>query len=263
MAFQGGGGEQGRPAEAIKQPPADRKIIFTADVYLKVADFAKAEQELQQLLKNNDGYTAQVDVSGSTGATRQGTWRVRVPVAKFVEFREAVKKIGELLRFTSEAKEVTEEYFDLQTRVKNKEAEVEAFRKIFDKGSGKIDEVLAVQREVSRAQGDLEQMIGRQRVLENLTELTTVTVHLAERDTYLPPTPLPPVAFGTTVGQTFFDSIDVLIAAGKALVLVAVAVAPWLPLIAVAGGLLWLLVRRRKIAPANVPGNPLPEAKAT
>jgi hypothetical protein len=179
------------------------------------------------------------------GGNRQGTWRVRVPVGKFSEFREAVKKIGELDRFTSDAKEVTEEYFDLQTRIKNKEAELEGIRKIFDKGSGKIEEILAVQREVNRAQGELEQMKGRQRVLDNLTELTTITIHVNERDTFLPPTPAP---FGTTVSATFFGSIDVLVKAGKSLVIAGAALLPWLPLIAGVGFVTWIVVRRRLVA---------------
>jgi hypothetical protein len=230
------------------QPPADRKIIFTADIHIKVENFAKAEEALLQLVENNHGYTAKADVSATTGGTRRGTWTIRLPVANFAPFQEAAKKIGELTRFTADAKEVTEEYFDLQSRVKNKEAELETLRKIFDKGWAKIEEVLTVQREVNRAQGELEQMKGRQRVLDNLTELTTVTVHLQERELYVPPTPLPPppvVSFGSTVSDTFFGSINVLIRIGKALVIAGAAVAPWVPLVAVVGCVAWVVVRRR------------------
>jgi hypothetical protein len=238
----------GQPqAGADQQPPADRKIIFTADIRLKVADFPKAEQELQQLLQVHQGYSAHAEVSGNAGGTRHGIWKVRVPVVRFAEFREATRKIGELVSYSADAREVTDEYFDLRTRAKNKEAELAALRKIFDKASGKIDEVLAVQRELSRAQGELELMKGRQRVLDNLTELTTVTVHIAETSIYLPPRPVPPTAFDVTVGQTFFGSIDVLLTVGKALALAVVALAPWLPLIAVSGGFLWFVSRRRKI----------------
>jgi hypothetical protein len=237
-----------RQGEPNLQLPTDRKIIFTADILLKVADFSKADVELQQFVQVNQGFAAQADVSGSAGGKRLGTWKVRVPVTHFVEFCEAVKKLGELVRYTSGAKEVTEEYFDLQTRAKNKEAELETLRKIFDKADGKIDQVLMVQRELSRAQGELEQMKGRQRVLENLTELTTVTIHIGENLTYLPPTPLPPATFGTTVSQAFFGSIDVLIGVGKAVVVAAAAAAPWLPLVAVFSAVIWLIVRQRRIA---------------
>jgi hypothetical protein len=253
----------GKVGGGAGQPPADRKIIFSADVYLKVADFAKAEKELLQILDASHGFIARADVSGTVGSSRQGTWRVRVPVAGFAEFREAVKNIGEVVRFTADTREVTEEYFDLQSRIKNKEAELESLRKIFDKGSGKIEEVLAVQREVSRAQGELEQMKGRQRVLDNLTELTTVTVHLSEREPFNPSNPLPPVAFGTTLSETFFSSIDVLIKVGKALVIAGAAAAPWAPVVAMVSVVAWLVLRRRRVAVPNVPHEPPAEVSAT
>jgi len=239
--MKAGGGEQGR----ADKEQIDRKIIFTADIRLKVADFAKAEQALQQLVQIHKGYAAQAEVLGSAGDSRRGTWKIRVPVAQFNEFREAVAKLGELLGVTSDARDVTEEYFDLQSRIKNKEAELEAFRKIFDKSTGKIEEILAVQRELSRAQGELEQMKGRERLLANLTELTTVTIHMAEKDIYLPP---PPVVFSTTIGETFFKSADMLVSVGKALVLAAVALAPWLPILVVIAAAVALAVRRRRLA---------------
>jgi hypothetical protein len=110
-------GQIGAPVK--KQLDAERKIIFTADIRLKVADFVKADQELQQLLRANQAYVAHSDLSGNAGGNRQGTWTLRVPVANFDAFREAVKNIGELVGYSSDAREITEEYYDLQTRVKN------------------------------------------------------------------------------------------------------------------------------------------------
>jgi Domain of unknown function (DUF4349) len=233
------------PDVANNQHFADRKIIFTANISLKVEKFDDAEFELRQLIQSSQGYTAQAEVAGRAGATQQGTWKVRIPATNFAGFCQAVQRLGEMVRYTSDAREITEEYYDLQARVKNKEAELDAFRKIFDKTSGKIEEVFAVQRQLSRAEGELEQLKGRQRVFENLTELTTVTVHLEQRGTYIPPTTPAPVAFGTTVGQSFFGSIEILATIGKALVVAGAAVAPWLPVLGVAGGVTWLVARRR------------------
>src|SRR2546427_7825607 len=72
---QGGGGKQ--PA-----PTVERKIIFTADVQLVVTDVGKAEQELYQFLQDNKGFVTQSEVTGTAGATRNGTWKLRVPATK-------------------------------------------------------------------------------------------------------------------------------------------------------------------------------------
>ena len=105
FAFPPGEGEGGRKDAAQapkagggeKSPPIERNIIYTADVWLAVTDFAKAEQELAQLIQSNKGYVAHSDVAGSTGGSRQSSWKVRIPVKEFGGFREAVKKLGELL----------------------------------------------------------------------------------------------------------------------------------------------------------------------
>src|SRR5262249_9768629 len=91
--------------------------------------------------------------------------------------------------------------------------------------------------------GEIEQLQGRLQKLNNLVELATVTLTLRERKGYVPPqTP----AFGATVSRTFHDSLGALTAVGQALVLGAVALAPWLPVLAVVGGVCWYVFRRRR-----------------
>ncbi len=90
-------------------------------------------------------------------------------------------------------------------------------------------------------------MTGRQRDLDNLIELTTVTIYIEERGTFAAPTPPAPPAFGTRIEETFFNSIESLVGVGKGVVIGAVAIGPWLPVLAAAYGVCWLLLRRRRM----------------
>jgi hypothetical protein len=234
-------GPEERRQDAKDKPAIERKIIYTAEVRLTVADFAAAEKELLQILAANKGIVAQTEVSGSAGSSQQAMWKLRIPVVRFNEFRDAVKKLGDLVRYTSDSQDVTDEYFDLQVRIKNKEDEIQTLRGIFNKTSGKVDEVLTVQRELSRATEELERMKGRQRVLENLTDLTTVTVYFQERGKYTPNEPTP---FGTAVSNTFSGSVDVMVGLGKGIVLAGAALTPWLPAFAIVGAVGYFVRRR-------------------
>lgn len=237
---------QGRKDEAAgKQPPVERKIIYTAEVDLAVADVGKAELDLYQLVQAHKGYVSRSEVIGSAGGKRSGSWTLRIPVSRFNDFREAVKKLGDLVRYTSDAKDVTEEYFDLEERIKNKEGELARLRKLYEQGQGKLDEILTVQRELNRAILELDQLKGRHRLLDNLTEMTTITVRLQESGTYLPKETPP---FDSTIDKTFSGSWWLLVQVGKAIVLVAVALAPWLPPIALVTLSIWWLRRRSKKA---------------
>jgi hypothetical protein len=249
--------------EAEKQV-IERKIIVTANVQLVATDFDKAEQELDRLIQANKGIVAQSEVAGAAGGSRKGLWKVRISPAKFKEFCDAVKKLGDLIRYTSDANDVTEEYFDLAVRIKNKESEAADVRMLHDKGSGRIEDVLVLKRELQRVTEELERLKGRKRVLDNLTELTTVTIQLQERGTYLPPAAPDSPAFDSTIGRTWSGSIDVLVVVGKGIVLVAVALAPWLPVLAVIIVPTWWIWRRKKhvaVVVATI-GEPVPSPKA-
>ena len=175
---------------------------------------------------------------------------------QFGEFCETVKKIGELVHSSADANDVTEEYVDLQVRCSEKQGKRASRRLQKDYGDQHEPQnrrrVGRTARGKSSAALEMERMMGRQRYLDNMIELTTVSIHVEERGTFAAPTPLTPKDFGTRIEETFFSSVDALVKVGKAVVISAVAVAPWLPIVAVAGGVLWLVRRRRKAARSQV-----------
>jgi Domain of unknown function (DUF4349) len=237
-----GGGVPAPDGEAKPEAAIDRKIIRTADLRVIVDDFGGAEQGLRKIIAGcKNCYVASAEVGGSAGAPRQGRWKVRVPVAEFDTFLDAVAGLGVPERNSVDSQDVTEEYYDLDTRVKNKKVEEQRLLKHLEKSTGKLEDILAVEREISRVRGEIEQQEGRLRLLANLTALTTVTITIQEIKNYVPPqTP----TFTATIGETFTGSVDVLIAFGKRLVLVAAALTPWLPLLIIIGLAVWLSLRR-------------------
>jgi hypothetical protein len=232
--------------EAGKEQGANlpaRKIIYTADVELVVEDFANTEKSLLRLIETNQGYIAKGSERGAPGQKRYGTWKVRLPVARFGAFLAAVVGLGELVHKEEDAQDVTEEYYDLDARIKNKKVEESRLLKHLEESTGKLEEILAVEREVSRVREEVERLEGRLRLLQNLTALTTVSVTLHEREGYVPP--LAP-SFGTQAERTLYGSAQLLLDLGKMLALVAIAALPWLPLLIVAIALLWLRHRRSR-----------------
>jgi hypothetical protein len=226
-------------SEPIKSVP--RKIIYTAQVELVTEDFTKAEAAVARLVPRFDGYLAQAQVAGSPGEPRSGSWKVRVPVARFEAFLEAVLGLGELITRRTDSQDVTEEFFDLEARIKNKKVEESRLLEHLEKSTGELKDILEVEREISRVRGEIEQLEGRRQLLSNLSDLTTVTISIQERRGFVP-TEAP--GFGTSVARTFRASLDALVAFGQAVVLFVVAVGPWLPLLVVVVLVFRWLVRR-------------------
>lgn len=236
------GGEKPEAPKAEPERPAlPRRVIYTADLRLIVQDLTAVEEQIRKLVAEHKGFIAQSESSGRTGAPRDGFWKVRVPVAGFDDFVAGVQRLGVPEKSRTDSKDVSEEFYDLQARIKNKKVEEERLLEHLKKSTGKLDEILIVEREISRVRGEIEQMEGKLKVLADLTELTTVTIHCQEVKDYVPPrTP----GFGQNVADTFWGSVEALTTLGKGLVLIGAALVPWLPLLAVIGVPIWLIVRR-------------------
>jgi hypothetical protein len=138
---------------------------------------------------------------------------------------------------------VTEEFFDLEARIRNKQEEEKRLLKHLSESTGKLEDILAVERELSRVRGEVEQMQGRLRFLAKRAEMSTITIEATEWKDFMPPAP---ATLQTQIGRTFFRSVESLADFGRAVLLIAVAIAPWLPLIALAYLLArWILHCRR------------------
>jgi hypothetical protein len=103
-----------------------------------------------------------------------------VPFQNFdAAFAEIKKVATQVVSESSNAQDITEEYTDLEARLKNKQAEEVSFVALLNR-SGKIEEILAVTREVARVRGEIEQLTGQIRFLSSQTEMSTITVNLSE-----------------------------------------------------------------------------------
>ena len=149
---------------------------------------------------------------------------------------------GELERNNRTSQDVTEQYYDIEARIKNKKIEEQTLNKILQERSGKLEDVLKIEIELSRVRGEIEQLEGKIRVLENLSSLATLTLNIRERDKYAPPAPV--VAdFRTQVARTWDGSLLDLVNMGKSIALWTVSWAIWIPFLLVAA-ILGLIVLR-------------------
>jgi Domain of unknown function (DUF4349) len=222
-------------------PQLERKIIYTARVELHVANLDEARGQLDALLVEVKGYVAKSDEVGRAGGIRSGTWKVRVPVAKFQEFLTRVKTFGELVNESADAQDVTEEFVDTEARLKNLKAEEAVLNKLLQEKAQSTADLLAFRQQISGVREQIERYQARLDTLSRLTALTTIDVIMREDKKYVPESA---PSFGTSAGRTFGDSIGALESVGKGLVLAAIAVAPWLPFILIGLLLVRWAVRR-------------------
>ena len=234
------------PSELATKGPeqsaaAGRNIIYNARIDLVTEDLTVLETSLTKLISAQKAYVADSDRTGSAGATRHGSWKVRVPVDGYDAFVKSVVALGELVTLKADSQDVSEEYFDLDARQVAKKVEEERLLKHLTESTGKLDEILAVERELSRVRTEIERMQGRLRALANLTALATVTITASEIKGYVPPQA---PTLGMRVSRSFNASLDSLREFGETLLIAGVAIVPWLPLIALGVGIVYLIFRQ-------------------
>jgi len=235
-AKEAAGGETtgGAPTDGATASSAvsHRKIIYTATIELAVEDFSDMSQRVAELVKQFDGYVAGSTLCGTSGGNRSGTWKLRVPIEHFDAFVAEAKRLGELVSAATNSQEVTAEYYDVEARIRNKTREEERLLKLLEDRPGKLADVIAIERELSRAREELERMQGRMRVLADQTALTSVDLSAREIRKYVPAeTP----GFATRVRRAFAGSVAAFQSTAEALAISLVALTPWLAALAVAG----------------------------
>jgi Flp pilus assembly protein TadB len=172
---------------------------------------------------------------------------VRVPAAQFSQTMEEIRAAGaRVVQEKITGQDVTEEFLDLEARIKNQKALEAQFLEIM-KRAAKVEEALDVQKELADVRTEIEKLEGRRRFLENQASLSTINVTLQ------PPTQIVNAAgFWYSIKAAFSDGVDAAAAIVLFLIRVVIALLPLLilfvlPIVLIAR-FLFRRMRRKRLA---------------
>ena len=158
-----------------------RKIIFNASLGLEVPDLGLAFNDLGRVAQTNGGFIEKSSfASGSdTDLNRAATATIRVPGDRYLPTLQELRTLpGAKVRTEgSRSTEVTEQYTDLQSRLRNLERTEQQYLKLLEQAKG-VQEILTMTDRLDAIRGQIEQVQGRLNVLDRLTELASIDVTL-------------------------------------------------------------------------------------
>jgi len=159
---------------------ADRQIVRSGDLVVFVDSPEGALPEVERLIEQAGGL-----VEGST-ATETSIWlRCRVPAAELDRVMDAVAALGSADRRSVSAADVTEQYVDLETRLRNDLALRERLQQLLARASD-VEDVLAIEKELNRIQSEIETRQAQLDRLKSDVELSALSVTL-QRERILGP----------------------------------------------------------------------------
>ncbi|RUT28115.1 DUF4349 domain-containing protein [Paenibacillus zeisoli] len=160
---------------------ADKKLIYKAELSMRVKDYTKVQTEIRNQVGQAGGYIVQFS-ENQNDQQLGGSFIVKIPAAGFTSFIDGVGKIKhESLDQNIEGQDVTEEYIDLESRLKAKLIMEERYTSFMKKAT-KTDELVKFANELGRIQEEIEQAKGRMRYIDNNVAYSTVTIHLFQRE---------------------------------------------------------------------------------
>ena len=218
----------GQPA-AVPAPPM---LIRTGHATIQVDSLEPAIARIQAMATQLGGYVANTMINTGRGELRSAHLELRVPSTRFDAAVNAVRPLGKVESLNVGTQDVGEEYVDLTARMQNAERLEQRLVTLLATRTGKLEDVLAVERELARVREEIERYEGRLRWLRTQTSFSTLAINIHEPAPVLEPRVGPsPIAGAFRQAWRNFVGFVALIIASLGVVIplaVIVALLAWL-----------------------------------
>ena len=173
--------ESGDASDNAELPPApvDRQLVRSADLALRVTDIEEALVSIRRIAADAGGAVFASSVTSDDIQT-WGSITIDVPAQQFDDVVSDLRRMPAVAEVVSESvssEDVTAEYVDLEARLRNLQATEARFLSLVDQAAA-LDDVLTVENQLTRVRGEIEQVEGRMRYLDQRTVLSRIVISL-------------------------------------------------------------------------------------
>jgi predicted anti-sigma-YlaC factor YlaD len=213
-------------------------IAYQVSLSIEVKEFADAKAKLEGIVAQAGGYIAEARSAETPNQPQRADLTLRVPAAELGGVLEKLRGLGRVVNEQLSSEEVAEQVVDLDARLRNARATEQRLIRVLNERTGKVADVLEVEREIARTRQEIERMDARRQSLLQRVALATVQVTLLEEfQARLQPAP---VGAGTLLWNASVEGYESFI--GTLLGLALFFARHGLNLL-FWGGLLWLSAR--------------------
>lgn len=226
------------------EDPSLRHVIRRGSIDLAVSDTRETLREVQAITRDAEGLVASLNVYEIREGLYGARATLRIPEKRFETVLEQLENLGKATNVQSELEDITMQYIDLESRLKNQEAQEERLMEILDMADT-VEDVLEIEKELNRVRGEIESMSARLTHLKD--QVTFATINLNLREESVPTETVSPQAFhnlGSRISEAFIGSVNFILNAVSGLIVIFTALIPALFLLVIIGVLVWLIARR-------------------
>lgn len=229
----------------VSEVASVRMIIHKAVMSVNVKELEKAQSNIEQKVEQYGGYIVESNVYQEDDETSSGKMIVRIPEKHFEKFLlDAEGEAADILERNVTGQDVTEQFVDLESRVKSKRAVEERLLE-FMSNAQKTDDLLKISSDLAKIQEEIEVMVGKMKYLENQTSFSTIELLMYENRVVVPEIDSKELNTWEKTKKQLATSTNALLATGSAFIVFFIGNLPVLVILAgIAIVVFWIIKRR-------------------
>jgi hypothetical protein len=194
-------------ANSSQNTKKETKIIKDGDISISCVNLYKSKKVFDKLTKKYKGYYSNEKLS-KTEDELTYELEIRIPSSNFEQLVHNIENgKDEITEKNINTRDVSEEYYDLETRLENKKAYLKRYKELLNKANS-IAEILAIEENIRTIQEEIESSLGRLNYLKDQIGYSTLNIYLSS-EVYHSNTGKSP-GFFTKIGSSLGNGIELI-----------------------------------------------------
>lgn len=233
----GAAADRAMPQAAVRVP----SVIRTARLQIVANDFSAARAAVDSIVTNAAGFIDHVTVTGDASRARVLRGTLRVPSDRLADALARLRALGQVTEDTQSTQDVTDHIVDLDARLASARATERRLTELLRTRTGRLSDVLEVERELTRVRLDIERLDAEQANVTRRVSYATIEIALSEaRKENIDGA----LSLATRLRVAALDGLESALGSVTAVVLFALRAGPALALWGTLLAATWLVVRR-------------------
>jgi hypothetical protein len=166
-----------------KQKVIKKKIIKDGRIGIQVSELKNTKLRIDTLIKTYEGYYSKESLN-NTDWESSYSLKIRIPSANFEDFITHIESgDGEILYKEIDARDVTDQFIDLETRLENKKSYLKRYKDLLNRAKS-IKEILEIEEKIRGLEEEIESTTGRLKYLGDLVNFSTLDLTISKQKTY-------------------------------------------------------------------------------
>lgn len=158
---------------------ANAKMVYTASIEAETTDYDACTAALDELVEKLGGYLEYASMGSYSDGSRNASYTVRVPSARFKEFLASVGEIGHVVSQDQNADNISERYYDTESRLVTQKTKMERLQALLSKAEN-MEDIITLETAISETELQIEQLTGSLRHYDALVDYATIELRLQE-----------------------------------------------------------------------------------